>query len=54
MALARTAMLRLYDSLADRITLDFTSDTPHILGCTGTLSNRLRLRPAASVESYGG
>jgi hypothetical protein len=34
---ARTAILRLYDYLATQITLDFTSATPHILGCNGTL-----------------
>jgi hypothetical protein len=34
---ARTAILRLYDYLATQIMLDFTSATPHILGCNGTL-----------------
>jgi hypothetical protein len=34
---ARTAILRLYDYLATQITLDFTTGTPHILGCNGTL-----------------
>ena len=34
---ARTAVLRLYDYLAAQIRLDFTTTTPHILGCNGTL-----------------
>src|SRR5215211_7325339 len=34
---ARTAILRLYDYLATQITLDFTTGTPHIFGCNGTL-----------------
>jgi hypothetical protein len=33
----RTALLRLYDYLTTQITLDFTTATPHILGCNGTL-----------------
>jgi hypothetical protein len=37
MRLARTAILRLYDYMSSQITLDFTSPTPHILGCNGTL-----------------
>jgi hypothetical protein len=34
---ARIALLRLYDHLSTQITLDFTTTTPHILGCDGTL-----------------
>jgi len=33
----RTAILQLYDYLARHISLDFTTDTPHVLGCNGTL-----------------
>ena len=34
---SRTAILRLYDYLATQIRLDFTSATPHVFGCNGTL-----------------
>jgi hypothetical protein len=36
---SRTAILRLYDYLATQIRLDFTTATPHIFGCTGTLDH---------------
>jgi hypothetical protein len=39
MAPDRTALLRLYDHLANLITLDFTAEAPHIFGCRGTLIN---------------
>jgi hypothetical protein len=37
MVIPRNAILRLYDYLAGQIKLDFTAETPHILGCNGTL-----------------
>jgi hypothetical protein len=39
---ARTAILRLYDYLAHQVTLDFTTDAAHILGCNGTLQHSVR------------
>jgi hypothetical protein len=39
---SRAAILRLYDYLATQIRLDFTSATPHVLGCNGTLDHTFR------------
>jgi hypothetical protein len=51
MAPDRAALLRLYDHLANLITLDFTAEAPHIFGCRGTLVNtRAWVREHAPVQ----